>query len=391
MAHATYLIVGGGMTAAAAVQGIRQLDRQGQILVLSAEPYLPYKRPMLSKGLWKGAALEDIWISCGDENTEWLVRTRALELDVTAHAVRASDGQTYTYDKLLLATGGSPRKPWGEGVIYFRTLDDYHKLRMHAAPNARVVVIGGGFIGAEIAAALAMKGVRVTMVFPEHGIGARIFPPGLAEFLNTYYRQKGVAILAGDPVRYVEQRNARWCVQTESGTEFDAELVVAGVGIEPNVELARQAGLPVENGIAVDMHLRAGDTDVFAAGDVANFFCPALGERIRVEHEDNAIAQGTMAGRNMAGAHEQYDYVPMFYSDLFELGYEAVGILDSRLELVEDWQEPYTQGVVYYCRDGYIKGVLLWNVWERVEHARRLIAAGKQYQTLDAIKGLIPL
>ena len=163
-------------------------------------------------------------------------------------------------------------------------------------------------------------------------------------------------------------------VMSGSGREIVADGVVAGLGIILNTELAVQAGLPLDNGITVDEFLRTGRPEIFAAGDVASFYNPALGKRIRVEHEDNAIAMGRQAGRNMAGAAEPYHHLPFFYSDLFELGYEAVGELDSRLETVADWQEPYRKGVVYYLRDGRVRGVLLWNVWEQVDAARRLIA-----------------
>ncbi|HJT80193.1 MAG TPA: FAD-dependent oxidoreductase, partial [Chthoniobacterales bacterium] len=156
--------------------------------------------------------------------------------------------------------------------------------------------------------------------------------------------------------------------------EVIVDGVVAGIGLEPNTELACAIGLKTDNGIVVDKFLRTGDSDIYAAGDVAAFYNPTLGKRMRVEHEDNANSMGRLAGRNMAGLMESYDHLPFFYSDMFELSYEAVGEIDSRLEMFADWKRPNEEGVVYYLKDGRVRGVLLWNVWGQVEAARRLIA-----------------
>jgi 3-phenylpropionate/trans-cinnamate dioxygenase ferredoxin reductase subunit len=160
-------------------------------------------------------------------------------------------------------------------------------------------------------------------------------------------------------------------------------VVVAGVGVVPQTQLAEAAGLPVDNGIAVDEHLRAGRPDVFAAGDGASFRSPVLERRVRVEHEDNANAMGARAGRNMAGDVAPYEHVSLFYSDLFDLGYEAVGLVDSRLQVVADWKEPFKEGVLYYLEDGRVRGVLLWNVWERVDAARALLAERSRLRPED--------
>jgi NADPH-dependent 2,4-dienoyl-CoA reductase/sulfur reductase-like enzyme len=164
---------------------------------------------------------------------------------------------------------------------------------------------------------------------------------------------------------------------------------VAGIGIEPNVELAESIGLATDNGIVVDQFLRTSQPDIYAAGDVAAFHNPALDKRMRVEHEDNANTMGRLAGRNMAGKSEPYDHLPFFYSDMFELGYEAVGEVDSRLETFPDWKRPNEEGVVYYLKENRVRGVLLWNVWEQVEAARRLIAEPGPF-TRENLKGRLP-
>jgi len=192
-------------------------------------------------------------------------------------------------------------------------------------------------------------------------------------------------VVANDAVSGLGKDGNRFTVRTRGGRTFNVDGVVAGIGIRPNLELATRAGLEIENGIIVDEQLCTSTPDVFAAGDVANFYHSALEKRLRVEHEDNAIHMGKMAGRNMAGAHESYTHVPMFYSDLFELGYEAVGELSSKLEIVADWQEPFQKGVISYLdpSDQRVRGVLLWNVWGQVDHARALIGTQQPIRVTD--------
>lgn len=372
-----YVIVGGGMAAAAAVGGIREVDPHGSIAVICAEKHAPYDRPPLSKALWTGqktvAALSR---DVAGPGVELHLGKRVVALDAAKKTVTDDAGNVHGWEKLLLATGGAPRRlPFAdEGTIYFRTLDDYLRLRELADGGASFAVIGGGFIGSEIAAALAMYGKRVTMVFPEEGIGARIYPRGLSTFLDAYFRERSVTVLPGQSVSGLRRDGARIALSTGTA-EVSADAVVAGIGIVPEVGLAQSAGLAVDNGIVVDEYLRTGHPDILAAGDVASFYSPVLDRRLRLEHEDNANTMGGVAGRNMAGRAEPYHHLPFFYSDLFDLGYEAVGELDSRLDVVEDWKEPFRKGVVYYLREGRVRGVLLWNTWGRIEAATAMIAS----------------
>ena len=193
----------------------------------------------------------------------------------------------------------------------------------------------------------------------------------------------------GEGMTGVESRGGKCVVRTTGRHEITAEVLVAGLGIQPGVELAEQAGLRVDNGVAVDEFCRTSHPDIYAAGDVANFHNPALGARIRVEHEDNANTMGRIAGQNMAGQPVRYHHLPFFYSDLFELGYEAVGDVDAQLETVADWKTPFREGVVYYLKDGRVRGVLLWNTWSQVDHARALIAEPGPFKPGD-LKGRLP-
>ncbi len=374
-----YLIVGGGMTGDAACKGIRSIDPDGSIALVGDEPDPPYARPPLTKGLWLGKEESSIWRGTQDEGVELHLGRTIVSLDLDAHTATDDRGDTYGYDRLLLATGGRPRHLPGapEGVVHYRTLADYHTLRAAAAEGTRVAVIGGGFIGSELAAALASNGCAVTMIFPEEAIGTRLFPRELALSLNDYYREKGVELVAGGLVGGVERRDGGYRVTVDGGGAFDADVVVAGLGIVPRDELAADSGMATDNGIPVDDRGRvAGHDDVFAAGDVARFPARDLGRELRVEHEDHAKSHGRQVGRNMAGADEPYDHLPFFYSDLFELGYEAVGELDSRLETVAEWAEPHRKGVVcYQDAEGRPRGFLLWDVWGKVDAATDLIRA----------------
>jgi 3-phenylpropionate/trans-cinnamate dioxygenase ferredoxin reductase subunit len=372
-----YLIVGGGMTGDAATQGIRDRDTDGSITLVGSEPHPPYKRPPLTKGLWSGGDEAKIWRGTADRGVDLVLGRTIVSLDLDARRATDDAGDEYAWEKLLLATGGTPRAlANADGdVVYFRTLDDYRKLRALADGGAHVVVVGGGFIGSELAAALTGAGARVTMLFPESTIAARVLPSALAQFVTDYYREKGVELLTGETVESVRGG----VVTTGTGRTVEGDAVVAGLGIVPNVALADAAGLQVDNGIVVDELGRVdGRDDVFAAGDVANFPLLALGHTARVEHEDHAVTHGKTVGANMAGAAQPYDHLPSFYSDLFDLGYEAVGDVDARLATVERWEEPNRKGVVAYVDDERRpRGFLLWNTWDRVDAARELIRAAQ--------------
>ncbi|HEY2854812.1 MAG TPA: FAD-dependent oxidoreductase, partial [Gemmatimonadaceae bacterium] len=227
---------------------------------------------------------------------------------------------------------------------------------------------------------LSSNNVQVVMIFPGEGIGGRMYPPDLAAFLNDVYREKGVELLAGSTVTGCELRDQKPVLTVRrdpAGDEREVRVdaVVAGIGVQPNVELAEAAGLKVEDGIRVDASLRTSDPMIYAAGDVVSFYDSSLSEWRRVEHADNATTMGGFVGVAMTGRTVVYDHTPFFYSDFFDFGYEAVGHIDSRLEMVTDWTVPNREGVIYYLRDGRVRGALLWNIWGQADAARRLIVA----------------
>jgi NADPH-dependent 2,4-dienoyl-CoA reductase/sulfur reductase-like enzyme len=371
------------MTGDAAARGIRDRDPDGSIGLIGEEQEPPYSRPPLSKGLWQGKDESSVWRGTADLGVDLHLGRRAVSVDRAARRVTDDRGETYVYEKLLLATGGRPRRLPGsaedDGVVYFRHLPDYRRLRSFVDAGASFIVLGGGFIGSEVAAGLRGAESEVTIVFPEVGIGARVLPAGLAASVNELYRSHGVEVVPGELVSKVETDGGGFRVELQSGRTLVADAVVAGLGIVPATELAEAAGLEVSDGIVVDEYGRAGDTgDVYAAGDVARFPSALLGTLMRVEHEDQANSHGRAVGANMAGADEPYRHQPFFYSDLFELGYEAVGDLDPSLSSVTHWAEPNRKGIVAYLdNEGRPRGFLMVDFWGKVEAATELIGAGE--------------
>jgi NADPH-dependent 2,4-dienoyl-CoA reductase/sulfur reductase-like enzyme len=388
-----YIIIGGGMSGSAAVKGIREFDPDGSIALFSDEGFPPYNRPPLTKGLWDGKKIEDITRSLESYNADLFLKTRIKKINRDQKTIVDDSGEEFAYHKLLLAIGGHPAQlpDAPEGVIYYRTLEDYQSLKSLSESKDRFCVIGGGFIGSEIAAALSKQGNQVTMIFPENGISGALFPDDLAEFLNHYYQGKGVRVLNGNLAKKISRVGEEFIVEYQSldektkGSEtFDG--VVVGIGIKPNTRLAQEAGLEVSDGIIVNEYLQTNDPDIFAAGDVSFFKNLALDKQERVEHEDNALSMGTLAGQNMTGQMKKYGNLPFFYSDLFDLGYEAVGELNKDFEIHSDWIEKYKKGTVFYMENGKIRGLVFWNLWGKVDQGRQIIKEAKNHQKDELAK-----
>ncbi len=403
-----YVVLGGGMTGDAAVKAIRKGDPDGSILLISEEEVAPYKRPLLSKGLWKGDDEKKLDLKTGATAAEVRLGKRATAVDLQKREVHLDDGEVAGYERLLFATGAHARElpgaPSGGPVLAYRHVSDYRSARERSGPGRTAIIVGGGFIGAEMAAALTLAGSTVHVVFPEDHLGAGRLPQEIAELVGKKYREQGVAIHAGRKLVSTTVRGDTVEADLDDGTHLVADLMVVGIGAVPNDELARAAGLKVDNGIWVDEHLRAslangapavsGTLGVYAAGDVANFAFPGMGRRLRIEHEDNAYYMGAAAGREMVASvkgepGEPFTHLPFFYSDLFDDGYEAIGLFGPQFELVSDWSEPGKAGVFYFLEDGLVRGVLLWNTWDQVGAARELILAGEK-MTAEKLRGRLP-
>jgi 3-phenylpropionate/trans-cinnamate dioxygenase ferredoxin reductase component len=394
----TYIIIGAGLAGVSAIKGIREVDKKGPILLIGNEKDMPYDRPPLSKKLWTGKkTVEEIFLQdkafYENNNVDMALGAAAVELNTSKKIVVTGAGGTVHYSKLLLATGGTPRVldiPGGTlpEICYFRTLEDYKGIRRLASEGKKAAIIGGGFIGSEIAAALNLNKVDVTMIFPEDYLVQRIFPVDLGNAIQKHYSGRGITVLNKDlPVSF-EKKSGMILTRTKNGKQIESDIVIAGIGIVPADDLAKKAGLRTDNGIMVDEYLMTSGPDIYAAGDNTNFISAVTGGRIRVEHWDNSIAQGKAAGRNMAGAKVKYDYIPYFFSDLFEFGYEAAGEINSQLQTVADWKKEYDTGVVYYLNNDTVRGIMLCNVWDKIDTAREFIRKGQKVKP-EQLKGAI--
>ncbi len=385
--HHQFVIVGAGMAADAAAHGIRDQGAEGSIAILGEEPTIPFPRPALSKKLWTDPefTVENTALDTVRETDALLhLETRVVGVDTDAHEVRTEDGRTVRYDKLLVTTGGHLRTiadlPPGDRVLYYRSLTDYQRLRGlvdsgaegGAGDRPHVAVVGGGYIGTEIAAALVQQGCRVTLLHPDEVLGGPMFPASLARDFQRRFTDAGVDVRGGATVTGGSESADGVRLELEGGGSLEADLAVVGLGIEPATSfLEGVVDLAEDGGVLVDERLRASAPDVYAAGDVATYPDPVLG-RTRVEHVDNATTMGETAGRILAGSDEVHDHTPMFYSDVFDLGYQAVGTLDSSLETFVD--EVEGGAVAYYLSSTEVVGVLLWNLDEGVDEATELLA-----------------
>lgn len=360
-----YLIIGAGMTAANAVRGIRERDAHGCIGILGEEPDPPATRPALSKKLWTDAAFafDKIWMPTDDATVH--THTRVTTLDREHRCVYAEDGTSFSYGKLLLATGGHPRTidlPASERVLYFRTVEDYRRLRtLSQRTRPHIAVVGGSFIGTELAAALVQNGCQVTLIFPDRILGSRVFPHALSMHFHDSYEAEGVSLMSERHVVQGIESEEDVQLILDDGSELNVDGVAIGLGITPATALADEAGLQVKEGIVVDAQLRTLDPNIYAAGDVARYPDARLGVT-RVEHVDNANQMGQCVGRIMAGSDERYTHTPYFYSNVFDFSYQAVGQISTQLNWVEHWVTPGRQGMVLYVEEERIKGVLLLNL-----------------------------
>ncbi len=395
-----YVIVGGGLAAASAVAGIREHDADGSILMVSRENHPPYHRPPLSKGLWSGKeTLDQLPVQPEDfyreHRVELALRREVVELDPAARRVWDDRGASFEYERLLLATGGRPRPldvpgGHGDGVLYFRSLEDYLSLERSVERLQHVLLVGAGFIGLELAAALRSREREVTLVYPEEYPLRRVLPRELGLYVADYYRERGVETVSGETVRAIEEQGGLLVAKTAAGNSIHTQLVVAGVGMLANLDLAEAAGLEVDRGIEVDEFGATSHDGIFAAGDVAEFPLLALRRRAMSEHWDHAKEHGRAVGANMAGAGKPYDHLPMFFSDFFDLGWEAVGEVRSDHAVDAVWKEEHREGVLYYLDEDVVAGVLLWNVWGQVDRAREIVRSQRPTTAAER-RAAIPL
>lgn len=342
-----FLLIGGGLASAQAARSISEAGAAGRVMIVAGEPELPYNRPPLSKGYLQGKETrESIFVKprafWDEQRVEIVTGRAATALDRAAHSVALDDGSVIGYGKLLLATGSEPRRlnlPGAglNGIYYLRTVADSTAIREAAAGAKRAVILGGGFIGTEVAASLAMAGVDVTLLLGEDVLLRRQIGPAAGKYLMRYFEAKGVKFVVKAQTESFTGGSAGGieAVRLRDGREIACDMAVVGVGVTPRTALAGAAGLEVDNGVVVDRHLRSSDPDIFAAGDVANFVDGRYGHRFRIEHWDHARASGKTAGLNMSGQDQPFDHLHYFYSDLFDLNLEAWRDMYETDEVIE--------------------------------------------------------
>lgn len=389
------IVIGGGLAGAKTVEALRQQGFEGQLTLIAAEQHVPYERPPLSKGYLMGSAGFDEAIVhpepwYGEHHVELLRGVRATGIDTRAHVVALDDGTSVSYDRLVLATGSQPRALPGadaSNIHMLRTVEDSDAIRSTFGERHRLVLIGGGWIGLEVAAAARSAGTDVTVLEGAPLPLLRVLGPDIAQVFADLHRSHGVDLRTSVKVAGVEIENGRATgVRIEGGPTVPADAVVIGIGVSPVTELAEQAGLAVENGVLVDQALRTSDPHIFAVGDIANHDHPILGHRVRVEHWANALNQPAAAAATLLGKETPYTELPYFFTDQYDLGSEYIGYasqdsrvlirgrLDSR-EFVAFWVDDSGGGRAETPGTAVrIKAAMAVNTWGIIDEIKPLIA-----------------
>lgn len=345
MNSSKFLIVGGGMVAGyAAKEMVGRGLKSGELTIISADDALPYERPPLSKGFLAGKDTESgILINNGDwyreHGIEVMLNTVVGSIDLANKKLRTASNQEFTFDKLLIATGARARRLTLPGsdlanVFYLRSVEDSRRIRAESEKAKRAVVIGGGFIGMEVASVLAQKKIQTTMIFPQERVWKRVFTPEMSSFFETYYEARGVDILAKTNVASFEGKDAVTGVALEGGRNLSCDMVVIGAGAAPVTELFEKTAIAAKDGVAVNKYLETSVSGIYAAGDVANYPDAIFDKRRRVEHWDNAVSQGQHWARVALGERQPFVHVPYFFSDVFDLSYELWGDSEGATQTV---------------------------------------------------------
>ncbi len=385
-----YLFIGGGIAAVYAAEGIREVAKQGTIGILSSDQDGPYTRPALTKKLWTddNFTTEDVTFDTAEKTQAAVfLETVVASIDREDKSVTTEDGKTYTYGKLLLATGGEPQTiegPEDEHVIAFRSFEDYRKLRRFSGNDQHVIVVGGSYIGTELAANLKLNNTQVTFVYPQEVLGDNRFPIELAKEYEALYRDAGITMRNASRADSYKKVGDKLVLTLENGETIEGDTLVLGLGVEPRLRLAEEAGLDVDDGVLVNEYFQTSDPNIYAAGDISSYPDPILG-RHRIEHVDHARKSGTTVGKNMAGANEPYDYTPYFYSDVFDLSWKAIGTLDPELAVFIDHVDDGK--VAYYLKEDKPVGIVTWNVEPDLDKVRDVLK--NPPADTHALRGLI--
>jgi 3-phenylpropionate/trans-cinnamate dioxygenase ferredoxin reductase component len=388
MTDTTFIIVGASLAGAKASQELRERGFEGRLILIGSEPERPYERPPLTKEYVRGESERDkAYVHDPGFYREHEIELRtgmsATSIDTTHSRLTLEDGSELDYDKLLLTTGAQPRRltvsgAGLDGVYYMRTLGDSDVLRERLDAGGRVAVVGGGWIGSELAASARQRGLEVALIDPLELPAARIFGREIGEFYRDVHAQHGVELHLGDGVEAFEGDGAVARVRTTSGKTVECDFVVVGIGVEPRADLARDAGIEVGDGITVDEHLRSSVPNVFAAGDVAAAWHPFYGQRIRVEHWANALNQGPGAARAMLEDPAPYDRLPYFFSDQYDVGMEYSGHAPEADQVILRGEREGGEFVAFWLLKGRVIAGMNVNVWDVNQHVQALIRSHRE-------------
>jgi 3-phenylpropionate/trans-cinnamate dioxygenase ferredoxin reductase subunit len=388
MSKQTFVIVGASLAGAKAAQELRDRGFDGEIILIGAEPELPYERPPLSKDYLRGESeRQKVFVHgetyYGDQQIELVRGQRATGFDTGAREVTLEDGRSLSFDKLLLTTGAEPRRLGVPGadlreIYYLRTLSDSATLGDRLNAGGRLAVVGAGWIGSEVAASARQKGLEVTLIDPLSLPNERIFGPEIGGFYRDVHAAHGVELVLGDGVEAFEGDGSVSAVRTSSGRIVECDAAVVGIGVIPRTQLAQDAGLELDNGIVVSDKLQTSAHDVYAAGDVANAWHPFYGRSVRVEHWANALNQGPAAARAMLGEPISYDRIPYFFSDQYEVGMEYSGYATEWDDVVFRGDRDGGEFVAFWIKDGRVVAGMNVNVWDVNDHVQALIRSRAQ-------------
>ena len=396
MERIPYVIIGGGLAATAAIDAIRRRDKTGRLALIGAEVHLPYDRVPLSKDYLLGRMeREDVFLRrprvYERHRVERFLGQSATAMNVGTRTVTLENGDEVGFEKLLLATGGRPRRlsitgADLDGIHYLRTLEDSDALRAAMANARRAAVVGGGFIGCEVATAFAQSGLQTTLIEVTPAPLSLVLDAETSAFIASFLSRQGVTLRTDTAAaQFVGAQGRVERVVTSGGEAIEADVVVIGVGIAPNTELAAAAGLDVDNGVVVNEYLEAADA-IYAAGDVARYYSPTLGRHLRVEHYDVALQHGRTAGANMAGAHLAYTELPYFFSHMGALHIDVIGDMSARQQCVRRGPLSLEPGFAqFYFADGLLQAALFVNGKpDHLQAARERIAQRRPVTDLAA-------
>lgn len=374
-----YIVIGGGMAGANAAIEIRKHDPEGSLLIVTREADKPYHRPPLSKEFWTqpNYPKESIYYDLiNDKSIDFLTETTVKRIDADSQAIEIENGEVYQYDKLLYALGGDPKwidGPESERVLAIRTLEDYRALRRLADKGSKVIIVGGGWIGAELAASLKVNDLDVTLIYPNEILNEKRLPLMLAKKFQQRFIELGVELINNAYADSYRVEGNQVHLKLKDGREFTADTLILGIGVQPNLDLAEAAGLEIGNGVIADKYLQTSNENIYAAGDILNYPDVIIG-RNRFEHEDQAEHSGQTAGRNMTGAKEAYSHgAPLSYTDVLDISIEGVGELSRNRDdaIIEEVDGGY---IVYYLFEGKPTGILTYNVKVDLDKARAILA-----------------